>query len=50
MSGIAVVYVVFAIVIACIFGYTFLMSQRQREIEAEMDELREILADKQDGR
>lgn len=43
MSGITVVYVVFAIVIACIFGYVFLISRRQREIEAEMDELKAVL-------
>ncbi|MEE9286057.1 MAG: CcmD family protein [Dehalococcoidia bacterium] len=50
MSGITVVYIVFAIVIASIFGYTFLISQRQREIETEMDELKRIMAEKQDGR
>lgn len=41
MNGITVVYVVFAIVLASIFGYVFLLSRRQREIEAEVQELRE---------
>ncbi len=41
MSGITVVYVVFAIVLASIFGYAFLLSRRQKEIEAEVEELRE---------
>ncbi len=43
MSGITVVYVVFAIVFASIFGYIFLLSRRQREIESEIDDLREIV-------
>jgi CcmD family protein len=46
MSGITVVYVVFAIVIAAIFGYTFLIARRQRDIEAEMDELKSLVAGK----
>lgn len=47
MKGITVVYVVFAIVIAAIFGYTFLMARRQREIESEMDDLKEQVERKQ---
>ncbi len=43
MSGITVVYVVFAIVIAAIFGYAFLLSKRQQESEAEIEELQEII-------
>ncbi len=43
MSGITVVYVVFAIVIAAIFGYVFLLSKRQQESEAEIEELRDII-------
>ena len=43
MSGITVVYVVFAIVLASIFGYIFLLSRRQREIEAEIDDLKDIV-------
>ena len=43
MSGITVVYVVFAIVIASIFGYVFLLSRRQMETEAAIEELKEIL-------
>ena len=43
MSGISVVYLVFAIVIASIFGYMFLLSRRQREIEEEVEELKEMV-------
>ena len=50
MSGITVVYLVFAIVIARLFGYTFLISQRHRESEAEMVELRGVLAANNDDR
>ncbi len=43
MSGITVVYIVFAIVLASIFGYTFLLSRRQREIEVEIEDLKDLL-------
>ena len=43
MSGITVVYVVFAIVLASIFGYVFLLSRRQREIEVEIEDLKDIV-------
>jgi len=46
MSGITVVYVVFAIVLAAIFGYVFLLSRRQRDIEAEVEELRDRVREK----
>jgi CcmD family protein len=49
MSGITVVYVVFAIVIASLFGYTFLLSRRQREIEADLDDLRREMAERGKG-
>jgi len=38
-----VVYVVFAIVLASIFGYIFLLSRRQQEIEAEIKDLKDIV-------
>ena len=44
MSGITVVYVVFAIVIASIFGYAFLLSRRQRDLELEIEDLRNLAA------
>ncbi|MSQ26246.1 MAG: CcmD family protein [Dehalococcoidia bacterium] len=50
MSGITAVYVVFAIVIASIFGYVFLLSRRQREVELELDDLQARLAEKGKGR
>ena len=50
MSGITAVYVVFAIVIASIFGYTFLLSRRQREIETEIDELKDRIAGRGEGK
>ena len=43
MSGITVVYIVFAIVLASIFGYIFLLSRRQREIEVEIEDLKDIV-------
>lgn len=43
MNGITVVYVVFAIVLASMFGYIFLLSRRQRDLESEVDELRDSL-------
>lgn len=43
MSGIAVVYLAFAIVLASIFGYSVLLSRRQREIEAQLDDLKQSL-------
>ena len=43
MSGITVVYIVFAIVLASIFGYIFLLSRRQQEIEVEIEELKDIV-------
>ncbi len=49
MDGITVVYVVFAIVIAAIFGYTFLIARRQREIEQEMDDLKHLVEERRKG-
>lgn len=46
MSGITVVYVAFSIVIAAIFGYSFLLSKRQQEIEADIKDLRTMIAEK----
>ncbi len=40
MSGITAVYVVFAIVLLSIFGYVYLLSRRQRELEGELEDLR----------
>lgn len=50
MSGITAVYVVFAIVIASIFGYVFLLSRRQREVELELADLEARVAEKGKGR
>ena len=41
MSGIATVYVAFAIVIVAVLGYLLLMSRREREIEMEYEDLME---------
>ena len=50
MSGITAVDVVFAIVIASIFGYVFLLSRRQREVELELADLEARVAEKGKGR
>ena len=42
MSGLTVVYVVFAITVASMFGYLLLLSRREREVAAETAELREL--------
>jgi hypothetical protein len=39
MSGLTVVYVVFAIVVGSVFSYLFLMSKRHREVDEELAEL-----------
>ena len=46
MTGMTAVYVVFAIVLAAIFGYVYLLSRRQRELEADMEELRRSVRDR----
>lgn len=43
MSGLAVVYVVFAIVLGSLFAYSLLLSRRQREVEAQLDDLKNAL-------
>lgn len=43
MSGLSVVYVVFAIVLGSLFAYTLLLSRRQREVEAQLDDLKSAL-------
>ncbi len=40
MNGNTVVFIVFAIVLASMFGYMFLLSRRQRELEIDVEELR----------
>lgn len=40
MRGMTAVYVVFAIVLAALFGYLYLLSRRQRELESDLQELR----------
>ena len=40
MRGMTAVYVVFAIVLVAIFGYVFLLSRRQRELEGDIEDLR----------
>jgi CcmD family protein len=50
MSGITAVYVVFAITIASIFAYVFLLSKRQKESEAEIEELSDIIKRRTDVR
>lgn len=40
MTGITAAYVVFAIVLLSIFGYVYLLSRRQRELEGEIEDLR----------
>ncbi|MCL0101488.1 CcmD family protein [Dehalococcoidia bacterium] len=49
MTGITVVYVVFAIVLVSIFGYAFLLSRRQRELEEAIQDLKETLLDRGEG-
>ncbi|MBM4405321.1 MAG: CcmD family protein [Chloroflexi bacterium] len=49
MSGITAVYVAFSIVIAAIFGYTFLLGCRQRDVEAEIQDLKAAIAQKKSG-
>ena len=48
MNGVTVVYIVFAITIASIFAYVFLLSKRQKESESEIRELSEIIHRKKD--
>lgn len=50
MSGLTAVYVTFAISLASIFGYIFLLSQRQKETEMEVNDLREQLSRRGDSR
>ena len=45
MSGITAVYVVFAIVLAALFGYLYLLSRRQRELESDLEVLRQGMQD-----
>lgn len=44
-----VVYVVFAIVLASIFGYVYLLSRRQKELEADIQDLQGLIARKKQG-
>ncbi|MBF8299416.1 MAG: hypothetical protein HW397_465 [Dehalococcoidia bacterium] len=46
MGGITAVYIVFSIVLASMFGYVYLLSRRQRELEGEIEELRRALQDR----
>ena len=46
MRGITAVYVVFAIVLAAIFVYVFLLSRRQRELEGDIEDLRRNVQEK----
>ena len=46
MSGITAVYIVFAIVLAAIFGYVYLLSRRQRELESDLEVLRQGIEDR----
>ena len=43
MNGITAVYIVFAIVLAAIFGYIFLLSRRQRDLEGDLQDLRQAI-------
>lgn len=46
MSGLTVVYVVFTLVLASIFGYVYLLSRRQRELESDLEVLRQGMQDR----
>lgn len=39
-----VVYIVFAIVLASMFGYVYLLSRRQKELEADIQDLQSLIA------
>ncbi len=41
-----VVYIVFAIVLASMFGYVYLLSRRQKELEADIQDLQNLIARK----
>ena len=46
MRGMTVVYIVFAIVLASIFAYVFLLSRRQRDLEGDLQDLKQLLRNK----
>ncbi len=50
MSGITAVYTAFSIVIAAIFGYAVLLSRRQRDVEADIKDLKALIAEKKSGK
>ncbi len=50
MHGITAVYITFSIVIAAIFGYAFLLSRRQRDVEADIKDLKALIAEKKSGK
>ncbi len=41
MSGITAVYIVFGVVLASLFVYIYLLSRRQRELEGDIEALRQ---------
>jgi CcmD family protein len=49
MTGITAVYVVFALVLASIFAYVFLLSRRQRDLDAEIEDLRRLMESRAKG-
>ena len=44
-----IVYIVFAIVLASMFGYVYLLSRRQKELEADLQDLHSLIAQKKQG-